>query len=103
MSYLRLHPHVSYGMVGGRPVFLDVSRDRYLALDPAAEATFARAYGVDITGLPAENFLTPGRLAELDQQLGIAWSLIRPFRGWRWTVRWGSGAGPRPGGCWGSP
>ena len=43
MSYLRLHPDVSYGMVGGRPVFLDVSRDRYLALDPAAEAAFARA------------------------------------------------------------
>lgn len=43
MRYLRLHPHVSYGMVAGRPVFLDVSRDRYLALDPIAEAAFARA------------------------------------------------------------
>ena len=37
MRHLRLHPHVSYGLVAGRPVFLDVSRDRYLALDPVAE------------------------------------------------------------------
>ena len=43
MKFLRLHPHVSYGMVAGRPVFLDVSRDRYLALDPVAEAEFGRA------------------------------------------------------------
>ena len=43
MKHLRLHPHVSYGMVAGRPIFLDVSRDRYLALDSAAEAAFGRA------------------------------------------------------------
>lgn len=43
MRYLRLQPHVSYGIVGGRAVFLDVNRDRYLALDPAAEAAFSRA------------------------------------------------------------
>lgn len=43
MKYLRLHPHVSYGLVADRPVFLDVSRDRYLALDPVAEAAFGRA------------------------------------------------------------
>lgn len=43
MRYLHLHPHVSFGIVGGRTVFLDVSRDRYLALDPAAQAAFDRA------------------------------------------------------------
>ena len=42
MRHLRLQPHVSYGLLGGRPVFLDVSRDRYLALDPVAEAAFNR-------------------------------------------------------------
>lgn len=42
MKHLSLNPHVSYGMVAGRPIFLDVSRDRYLALDPAAEEAFGR-------------------------------------------------------------
>lgn len=42
MRHLHLQPHVSYGMVAGRPLFLDVSRDRYFALDPAAEAAFNR-------------------------------------------------------------
>jgi hypothetical protein len=43
MGHLRLHSNVSYGLIAGRPVFLDVSRDRYLALDPLAEAAFDRA------------------------------------------------------------
>ncbi|MDT9599876.1 lasso peptide biosynthesis B2 protein [Sphingosinicella rhizophila] len=43
MAHLRLHPNVSYGLIAGRPVFLDVSRDRYLGLDPVAEAAFDRA------------------------------------------------------------
>jgi SAM-dependent methyltransferase len=52
------------------------------------EASFAQDYGVDITTLPAENFVTPGRLEELGRQLGITWRLVRPFRGWRWTIHW---------------
>jgi hypothetical protein len=40
MAYLQLHHHVSYGLVGERAVFLDLRRDRYLALDPATEEAF---------------------------------------------------------------
>lgn len=42
MTYLRLLPQLSFGLVAGRPIFLDVRRDRYLALDPLAEASFIR-------------------------------------------------------------
>lgn len=52
------------------------------------EVEFAQAYGVDIRSLPAENYLTSDRLAELGEQLGIRWHLIRPFRGLRWTIGW---------------
>lgn len=41
MRYIELKHHVSYGLVGGRSVFLDLRRDRYLGLDPAAEDAFA--------------------------------------------------------------
>lgn len=43
MLFLRLRPHVSYGMVGGRCIFLDLRRDRYLALDPSCQRAFDRA------------------------------------------------------------
>jgi hypothetical protein len=41
--FLKLHPHVSYGLVDSRPVFLDLQRDRYFALDEAGEAALGRA------------------------------------------------------------
>lgn len=50
MSYLSLKPTVSFGLVAGVPVFLDIARDRYFALDPVAAETFAR---VRHTALPA--------------------------------------------------
>jgi hypothetical protein len=37
MAFLQLQPYVSYGLVGERPIFLDLKRDRYLALDPGSE------------------------------------------------------------------
>jgi hypothetical protein len=42
MVPLGLKTHVSYGLVRGRPVFLDLRRDRYVALEPAAEAAFSK-------------------------------------------------------------
>lgn len=45
MAFLQLQPHVSYGLVRGRPIFLDLRRDRYLALDPATEAAFLDLHG----------------------------------------------------------
>ncbi|HTU11567.1 MAG TPA: lasso peptide biosynthesis B2 protein [Allosphingosinicella sp.] len=44
---LRLAPHVSFGLVGERPVFLDLARDRYLILDGEAAAAFDRLRGPD--------------------------------------------------------
>jgi len=42
MKFLHLNPDVSFCTIGGRSVFLDIGRNRYLALDPAAEAAFDR-------------------------------------------------------------
>lgn len=33
-----LPPHVGFGLVGGKPVFLDLERDRYFGLPPALQA-----------------------------------------------------------------
>jgi SAM-dependent methyltransferase len=52
------------------------------------EEAFGRDYGVDITALPAEDFLTPARLDQLGEQLQMTWRLLRPYRGLRWTMRW---------------
>ena len=43
LEHLQLRSHVSFAIVNGRAVFLDILRDRYFALDPEAEAAFARA------------------------------------------------------------
>jgi len=43
MVYLQLQPHAGFGLVGTRPVFLDIRRDRYLALDGAALGAFEKA------------------------------------------------------------
>jgi len=42
MPFIALQPHVSFGRVGDRPVFLDLARDRYLALDEPRDASFRR-------------------------------------------------------------
>ena len=38
MTYLHLKRHVSYGLIAGRAVFLDLQGDRYVALDPILQA-----------------------------------------------------------------
>ncbi|NUQ17204.1 MAG: lasso peptide biosynthesis B2 protein [Sphingomonas sp.] len=40
MPYLQLQRHVSFGIVEDRPVFLDLRRDRYFALDGTARSAF---------------------------------------------------------------
>ena len=40
MTYIQLESHVGFGLVGDRPVFLDLARDRYLALPPTIEHVF---------------------------------------------------------------
>jgi SAM-dependent methyltransferase len=51
------------------------------------QARFQRTYGFASDALPSEHYLTPGRLAELGQAVGLRWRVVRPFRGWRWAVR----------------
>lgn len=53
MAYLELRPHVSYGLVGDRPVFLDLARDRYLMLPPPVERAFSQARARGDSVLPA--------------------------------------------------
>lgn len=40
MTHLQLLPHISFAMVDGRAIFLDLRRDLYVALDGAAPAAF---------------------------------------------------------------
>lgn len=54
MALLQLQPHVSYGLVGSRAVFLDLRRDRYLALDRQTEDAFHTVRTAD------EPVLAPG-------------------------------------------
>lgn len=51
------------------------------------QARFQRTYGFASDALPSEHYLTPARLAELGQAVGLRWQIVRPFRGWRWAVR----------------
>lgn len=41
MTHLRLLPHISFATIDGQPIFLDLRRDRYFALDGAAAEAFA--------------------------------------------------------------
>ena len=52
MAYIELQSHVSYGLVGDRPVFLDLARDRYLALPPTIEQAFRHLRALDEPVLP---------------------------------------------------
>lgn len=50
--YLQLEPGVGYGLVGDRAVFLDLRRDRYLALDPQVDAHFRQLRAANEPLLP---------------------------------------------------
>lgn len=52
MTYIQLQAHVGYGLVGDRPVFLDLARDRYLALPPPVEHVFKQLRALDEPVLP---------------------------------------------------
>jgi hypothetical protein len=52
MVYIQLQSHVSYGLVGDRPVFLDLAADRYLALPPPIEHAFRQLCAQDEPVLP---------------------------------------------------
>ena len=51
------------------------------------QAEFTRKYGFPSDALPSEHYLTEDRLQGLAEALGLCWSRIRPFYGWRWALR----------------
>ena len=73
MPYLRLQPFASFGMVGERPVFLDIRRDRYLSLDPAALPAFeSLRAGAPLAAEEAERLLATGLFAVADQPCPVS-------------------------------
>lgn len=54
MPHLLLQPHVSFAMVDGRAIFLDLRRDRYLALAGASARAFSLLSSNPRAPLPAE-------------------------------------------------
>ena len=70
MTYLHLKRHVSYGMIAGQAVFLDLLGDRYVALDPVAQADLLALRAGD-EPVPAEGGARDRLLATgLFQQFG---------------------------------
>jgi SAM-dependent methyltransferase len=75
----------------GRLVVLDspVYRRREHGERMVAErhAQFERQYGTRSDALPSIEFLDEPGLRELSRSLGIRWTMVRPWYGWRWHVR----------------
>jgi SAM-dependent methyltransferase len=49
-------------------------------------AEFARNFGTSSGGMGGQEYLTPERLACLEQ-IGIKWRRYSPWYGWRWAMR----------------
>jgi len=47
---------------------------------------FTRSFGTDLGGMGGQEYLTPERLARLEQ-IGIRWRRYSPWYGWRWALR----------------
>jgi SAM-dependent methyltransferase len=67
------------------PVYHETASGQQMVCE--REDHFQQAFGLRSDSLPAENFLTYRRLDALAAELRIAWQMITPFYGWRWTVR----------------
>jgi hypothetical protein len=50
-------------------------------------ARFRETYGFKSDALQAEHFMTPDRVSELGETLGIRWHLVYPNHGLRWRLR----------------
>jgi SAM-dependent methyltransferase len=75
----------------GRVIILDSpiyrSADSGAQMVREREAAFTQAYGFPSNALLSENYLTEQRLKDLAEMLGLQWTFIRPFYGWRWRLR----------------
>jgi SAM-dependent methyltransferase len=76
---------------GGRIVVLDspIYRQEASGRQMIAErqAAFARDHGTRSDALPNVGYLTWAMLRDLDRELGLRWRVIRPWYGWRWSLR----------------
>jgi SAM-dependent methyltransferase len=75
----------------GRVAIMDspLYRDRRSGQQMVQErrAAFTERFGFGGDALPHENYLTYDRLTALADALSLQWQLIKPFYGWRWTIR----------------
>jgi SAM-dependent methyltransferase len=67
------------------PVYHDAGSGRQMVQE--REAAFSEAHGFRGNSLANENFFTFDGMAKLGRSLGIRWRLVRPFFGWRGTLR----------------
>jgi hypothetical protein len=79
MAGLALQPHVGFGLVAGRPIFLDLRRDRYFALDRGAEQGFLEAAQAGPTSRPfLDRLLATGLFRAEDSPAPILPASILP-------------------------
>ena len=74
-----------YVAVMDTPVYHDPASGQKMVKE--REAAYQRKYGFPSNAIASENFLTYGRLYELESQLRICWRLYWPVPRWRWRVR----------------
>jgi SAM-dependent methyltransferase len=67
------------------PVYRDPASGEQMVRE--REAYFERAYGFPSNALPSENYLTFERLEQLKAALDLRWAFLKPFYGWRWTLK----------------
>ena len=76
---------------GGRIVVMDSPIDRHEADGAAMVAEraddFARRFGTRSDHVPSIGFLTPARLREVGESLGLEWTTHRGWSGRRWAWR----------------
>jgi len=67
------------------PIYRDGESGRQMLRERAEQ--FCRAYGFASDALPSEGYLTWARLDSLGRDLGVEWTVFRPWYGWRWALR----------------
>jgi SAM-dependent methyltransferase len=67
------------------PVYREREHGERMVKEKHAE--FQRRYGFPSDTLPSKEFLDLAMLRELDNTLGINWTIYKPWYGWRWHYR----------------
>lgn len=67
------------------PIYHDGESGRRMLRERAEQ--FRRAHGFASDALPSEGYLTWTRLEDVARDLGLDWTVHRPWYGWRWAIR----------------